>query len=188
MQRKLFSFVTALSLLLCVSAGALWSCRYRTGWRWQFGSPTPPTLPGTQWEVLVGRTLVIDREEWLFSPRQDGTHVHLSRGYSSAQEFPGVHVTRAHSFTRPRLPGEESPFRDNMPARLYHKSFRLSVSFLLVAAAGSVLPLLWLWRQRSWRREARVRVGLCPACGYDLRATPQRCPECGCTNAAAPAA
>jgi hypothetical protein len=50
----------------------------------------------------------------------------------------------------------------------------LAVSLWVPMLAFAILPL-WLWRRRRVTRGK----GLCEACGYDLRATPERCPECG---------
>jgi len=53
--------------------------------------------------------------------------------------------------------------------------FALPLWFVGVAFA-SPLVLLWFLRRRAKRRRKSSR---CANCGYDLRATPERCPECG---------
>jgi hypothetical protein len=50
--------------------------------------------------------------------------------------------------------------------------------FWLMLTLGATSPSIMLFRHWQSRRR-RARQGLCKRCGYDLRATPDRCPECG---------
>jgi hypothetical protein len=57
------------------------------------------------------------------------------------------------------------------------QSIQVGVSHWLVALVLLAPPTVWVTHLLMARR-SRTR-GLCLRCGYDLRATPQRCPECG---------
>jgi hypothetical protein len=60
--------------------------------------------------------------------------------------------------------------------------WRVCIRLWPVVAVTGLLPGLSLYHTLR-RRHLAARVGLCRVCGYDLRATPQRCPECGTLGA-----
>jgi hypothetical protein len=52
------------------------------------------------------------------------------------------------------------------------------LSSVTAIVMGRTIPSA-LQRRRDLHRAASLARGLCPTCGYDLRATPTHCPECG---------
>jgi hypothetical protein len=51
---------------------------------------------------------------------------------------------------------------------------QLSVPYWFIAFSSAVLPTAWWFSARRGYEQ-----GHCQKCGYDLRGTPERCPECG---------
>jgi len=47
------------------------------------------------------------------------------------------------------------------------------------AVIAALLLPMGLWAGIGWRQRRRIKAGCCVNCGYDLRATPEKCPECG---------
>ncbi len=60
---------------------------------------------------------------------------------------------------------------------VHRNDFGFSIHSLLIFFPSLILPIIAI-RRLVVARRAR-RVGRCLGCGYDLRTTPDRCPECG---------
>src|SRR4051812_21395107 len=65
---------------------------------------------------------------------------------------------------------------------------QLACPYWFIMLLTAILPTarLAVWRRRA--RRLRMHPTLCQHCGYDCRATPDRCPECGWVPADAIAA
>jgi len=95
-----------------------------------------------------------------------------------------VRATRRHSqgvgFDLDRNNPHYSRDKSDNRLVLVGYSSTLKIPFWFLLAISSILPLgtAWAFVQRR-KRERRREAGLCIQCGYDLRASGNRCPECG---------
>ena len=55
----------------------------------------------------------------------------------------------------------------------------LRIPYWFICIVFCVVPTAVLLTFRARRRASRRQRGLCASCGYDLRASTERCPECG---------
>jgi hypothetical protein len=62
----------------------------------------------------------------------------------------------------------------------------LVLPYWLPALVTGMPWLIVAWRHWASRAARRIAAGLCPACGYDLRASENRCPECGAARTGQP--
>ena len=167
MARRLLNVLTVLSLVLCVAVCVLWVRSYRGGatltWagagRWRFVTVYPGYLIAGDAPELSGsgggfRCLPRAIEMTIAWPRPTRSYTAAGVGYVTSA-IPGGGADRY-----------------------------LAVPFWMLATLLAPLPAVragasairWL---RVRTAADRFSTGHCAGCGYDLRATPDRCPECG---------
>jgi hypothetical protein len=177
MKRRLVTILAAISLLLCVGALMFWWRSYSGGDEMQYWNAGHGfDVLSYNGDISVGWGVAKSEQYppepgfsasfWPFKRESDYGEL------GHAPRFLGFGVYRWHR----ESPGSLQDTREiDLPYWF--------LAFVFGGFAALQFGAVFL----EYRRRRRQRTSLCTACGYDLRATPERCPECGTISATAKA-
>jgi len=203
LRRWVFNAMTLLSVLLFVGTAALWARSYR---RMDVGLiPLPQFGDGTAGnfgEIVIGRggvglqfsrwanwsgekrlptrtrpSAVFWRHESIVPPDYALVLFNPSRQSNRGFVFKGFGL----------LSRRDDGSRDNAGFGFPFECFLLTPLWASGLLWAILPPIYWRLMRKRRRLENRRASGQCTQCGYDLRASPASCPECGATRQLAPA-
>lgn len=176
MKRRLFNIAALLSLMLFVATAALW---VRSYW-------AADEIERFDERLLADGT-----------GRQSTTAFYSSRGYVAWTEyryirpsefFSGIaRTTWSHQSGESKWLGKTGNWIDRrgfgyggesrafVSGTITQWRYAWVPNWFLLLLTGLLPTIRFIHRWRS----RRFGPGMCPKCGYDLRATPDLCPECG---------
>jgi hypothetical protein len=168
-RRKLFTLAAGASAVIILASVVGWVDSYHTA-RLAYWSGARPSNPSDVFATSARGITYLTRMRY--------------PGNSQSRVRPQEFVLRAISLEQVHMPPDAWS-----RAGFLYKATRsngiawqsIAVPYWFWTAASALMPSVWVIqrrRNRQWRL-----AGLCPTCGYDLRATPERCPECGAVPA-----
>jgi hypothetical protein len=192
--RRLLNLLALLSLALFISVTVFWVRgrvkRGQVGVSWASSWSGFPGVEkvGAIWAEPGRMVVYLSREEFPPLTAQEVRRLGVTGHYRRFSYRPGLHAGRSFLSIGTGFLGFVVTDRAQAlgygymsvgnNARLHEWVVAVPHGFLCLLTA--VLPALRLRAMRQRRHAAkRLRLNHCKSCGYDLRATPERCPECG---------
>jgi hypothetical protein len=207
--RYILNSLTALSLLLLIAICVLWILSYRRGDLIEHNDLDEPFRQWRCWQAWSrhGSIRFANRFSDLTACSKDAQVTGWPDGWKFYRCSPSIlglepwDALRGHHNLFSAYRGQPEPvgwyryglgyfhgtyvYESNWAGQSDDFRFWL-VPYWALALSTLVLPVGWiplLWRFR--RSRIRRERGLCPHCGYDIRASPEICPECGADHGAA---